>query len=143
MITFILLLWLIPIAVNVYLDRNGRKPDYLQMFILRGIAAILHGVLLDIVCDVFPENLWSYSVWQLFLIWLPLLLFQATSFWILFELALNIVRKRELFYYDRKEDDSGWIDQIFDVLGNGAHLIAKVIALTICVLSIMVIYSRV
>lgn len=143
MVTFILLLWLIPIAVNVYADRNGRKPNYGMMFVIRGMAALTHAIIFDLVCDYFPDNLHLYSVWQLFLMYLPLLLFYTTSFWILFELALNIVRKRELFYYDRKEDDSGWIDQIFDVLGNGAHLIAKVIALTVCVLSIMVIYSRV
>lgn len=143
MVTLILLLWLIPIAANVYWDRNGRKPDYLQMFVIRGMAAIVHGVILDIVCSIFPENLWSYSVLELFLMWLPILLFQTTSFWLLFEAALNIVRGRELFYFDRKERDSGWIDKIFDGLGNGAHLIAKILALITCVISIMVIYNRV
>jgi len=142
MITFILLLWLIPIAVNVYLDRNGRKPDYLQMFVIRGMVAIVHGVILDITCNIFPDHLWTYSAWQLFLIWLPLLLFQVTSYWILFELALNIVRGRELFYYDRKERDSGWIDKLFDTLGNGAHLAAKLMALLICILSIINIYNH-
>lgn len=141
MITFILLLWLIPIAANVYMDRNGRKPEYIQMFILRGMAAIIHAILLDVVCDVFPDNLWTYSVWGLILIWLPVLIFQTTSFWILFEIALNIVRKREVFYFDRKEHDSGWIDRIFDALGSGIHLLAKIIALVICILSIITIYN--
>lgn len=140
--TFILLLWLIPIALNVYADRNGRKPNYLQMFVIRGFAAILHAILLDVCCHVFPDKLWNYNAVELLLIWAPVLLFQVTSFWILFEFGINIVRKRELFYFDRKENDSGWIDQIFDVLGNGAHLAAKIVALIICILSIMSIYSR-
>ena len=139
--TFILLLWLIPIALNVYVDRDGRKPNYLQMFVIRGFAAILHAIILDVVCDVFPDNLWRYNAIELILIWMPVFLFQITSFWILFEIFLNIVRKRELFYFDRQENDSGWTDQIFDALGNGAHLAAKIVALIICVLSVMAIYN--
>lgn len=142
MTTFILLLWLIPIAVNVYVDRNGRKPDYLKMFVLRGIAAILHGVLFDVVVGYFPDNLHTYSIWGLFMLWLPLLTFQVTSFWIIFELALNKVRGREWLYFDRKENDSGWIDKLFDWLGNGAHLFAKIAALIICILSILTLYSQ-
>jgi len=46
-LTLKLLLWLIPIALNVWIDRNGRKPNYLLMFILRGFAAILHGILFN------------------------------------------------------------------------------------------------
>lgn len=139
--TFILLLWLIPIALNVYVDRDGRKPNYLQMFLIRGLAAVLHAVILDVTCDVFPDNLWRYNAIELMLIWMPVLLFQVTSFWILFELVLNIVRGRELLYFDRQERDSGWIDQIFDALGNGAHLAAKIVALIICILSTMAIYN--
>ena len=135
-----LLLWLIPIGVNVYMDRNGRKPDYLKMFVLRGIAAIVHGVLFDIVVGYLPDNLHTYSVWGLFVLWLPLLTFQVTSFWIIFELALNRVRGREWLYFDRKERDSGWVDQIFDALGNGAHLAAKIAALILLILSTISLY---
>ena len=143
MVTFILLLWLIPIAVNVYVDRNGRKPNYGMMFVLRGMAAVVHGVIFDIFCNYFPDNLHLYSYWQLFLIFLPLLLFYTTSFWIIFELALNKVCGRELLYYDRKERDSGWIDQVFDVLGNGPHFVAKLLALGVLILSIITIYNKV
>ena len=140
MVTLMLLLWLIPIGVNVYMDRNGRKPDYLKMFVLRGIAAIVHGVLFDIVVGYLPDNLHTYSVWGLFVLWLPLLTFQVTSFWIIFELALNRVRGREWLYFDRKERDSGWVDQIFDALGNGAHLAAKIAALILLILSTISLY---
>lgn len=142
MVTFILLLWLIPIAANVYADRNGRKPNYLQMFIIRGMAAIFHAILLDVSVGYFPENLWDYSALDMLLMWMPILLFQTTSFWIVFEISLNIVRGRELFYFDRKERDSGIIDRVFDALGSGAHLLAKIAALVVCILSIVVIYGK-
>lgn len=143
MITFILFLWLIPIAVNVYVDRNGRKPYYPLVFIFRGAAAIIHGVIFDLVLDYFPKDWYGYNLWDTVLIMAPLILFQLTSFWILFELALNHVRGREPFYFDRTENDSGWIDKLFDKLGNGAHLLAKVIALIVCILSIITLYNRV
>ncbi len=142
MITFILFLWMIPIAANVYADRNGRKPNYLQMFVIRGMAAICHAVLLDVAVGYFPENLWAYSALDMLGMWAPVLLFQMTSFWLVFELALNIVRGREWLYFDRKEHDSGWVDKFFDALGNGAHLAAKIAALVVCVLSIIVIYHK-
>ena len=135
MTTLILLLWLIPIAINVYIDRNGKKPNYAQVFIFRGVAALLHAILFDVAVGWLPDNLYQYSVLELLLIWLPMLLFQITSFWILFELALNKVRGREWLYFDRSENDSGWIDRIFNNLGNGAHLAAKIAALITCILS--------
>lgn len=127
MITFFLLLWLIPIAGNVYLDRKGRKPIYLVMFVMRGMAAILHGVLFR------PENFSEY---------LPILIFQVTSFWLIFEAALNLVRGKELLYYDTTEHDSGYIDEFFTWAGKPAHTIAKVCTLFLCILSIVVIYMR-
>lgn len=147
MLTIILLLWLIPIAVNVYIDREGKKPNYTLVNTLRGMAAILHGLILDLVCGYFPEQMKIdpsvYSIWELVKMFAPIFLFQITSYWILFELAYNKVRGREPLYFDRKERDSGITDKIFDALGNGAHLTAKIIALVICVLSIIKIYYTV
>jgi hypothetical protein len=122
-----LLLWLIPIGLNVYADKDGRKPNYLMMFVLRGAAAIIHGVLFN------PQNMTDY--------W-PLFLFQVTSFWLIFEIALNIVRGREVFYYDRKEKDSGWIDRLFAWAGPVWHFIAKLITFALMVWSIILIYKR-
>jgi len=127
MITFFLLLWLIPIAANVWADANGRKPIYLVMFILRGMAAILHGVLFD------PHTLQDYF---------PVFIFQVTSFWLLFEIALNIVRKKPILYYDTTEHDSGWIDKFFSLTGREFHFFCKLLALIILVFSIIIIYSR-
>lgn len=127
MTTLLLLLWLLPIAGNIYLDRNGRKPNYLQMFILRGMAAILHGVLFN------PQNWNDYF---------PVFIFQVTSFWLFFEAGLNIVRNKPLLYYDHFEGDSGWIDRLFKWAGPTAHAIAKIAILILCILSIVVIYNR-
>lgn len=126
-IAFKLILWLIPIGLNVYADKDGRKPNYLLMFVLRGIAAILHGVLFN------PQDMTDY--------WL-VLLFQVTSFWIFFEIALNLVRGRELFYYDTKEKDSGWIDKFFAWTGPFWHFFAKIVAIALMVWSIILIYQR-
>ena len=126
-ITVFLLVWLLPIGANVWADRTGRKPNYLMMFILRGMAAILHGVMFQ------PENWGEYF---------PVFVFQVTSFWLFFEAALNIVRKKPLLYYDMKEGDSGWIDRFFKWTGKPAHTVAKIAALILMILSIIVIYHR-
>lgn len=125
MITLFLSLWAIVPAANVYADRNGRKPNYIIMFILRGAAAILHAILFN------PQNTID---------WLPILIFQVTSFWILFELGLNMVRGNPLLYYDNFEGDSGILDRFFKWAGPTAHFVAKLAALILCVLSGIVIY---
>lgn len=125
MTTLFLSLWLIPIAVNIYADRNGAKRNYLQVNIIRGAAAILHAILFN------PQNTIE---------WIPILIFQVTSFWILFEIGLNLVRGNPLLYYDSKEGDSGIIDRFFKWAGPTAHFVAKLAALILCVLSGIVIY---
>jgi hypothetical protein len=128
-----LLSWLLVIGGNVYLDRKGRKPHYLIMFLARGFCAIVHGSLL------FTPNNWKDYA--------PVFVFQITSFWLFFELALNIVRKNPLLYYDKKENDSGWIDGFFYWLyrkleSDFLHTYAKALAFVLMVISIIVIYYR-
>jgi hypothetical protein len=68
-----------------------------------------------------------------------------TSFWILFELALNVIyniregENRSLLYFDQKEGDSGWIDRFFK-RNPQLHTIAKVISLILMIVSIVFIY---
>jgi hypothetical protein len=133
-----LLSWLWPIAGNVYLDRNGAKRNYLQVNLIRGMFAIAHGIL------VLPKdyNYSSASSLDLLLIWLPLLVFEFTSYWIFFELGLNIVRHRKLLYYDNKEGDSGYIDRFFKWAGPTWHAVAKILCFVLMVLSIIVIYEN-
>lgn len=133
MITLKLLIWLLPISFNVWTDRKGRKPDYLVMFILRGCAAILYlGWIWDVqggynLIDDF-KNIWS------------LVLFMVTSWWLFFEVGLNIVRGKSLLYYDIKEKDSGWIDRFFAKYKK-LHTPAKLFALLLLLLSLTDIYA--
>lgn len=127
MTTLLLLLWLVPIAANIYADRNGRKPNYLQMFILRAMASLIH-----MFFFVRSPEQWQLILW--------LIVFQTTSFWLLFEGILNLVRGRELFYYDRVEKDSGWIDRFF-ANKQGLHFAAKVICFAFMVYSITRVYA--
>jgi hypothetical protein len=136
MITLRLLLWLVPIGLNTWADANGRKPNYIIMFILRGVALILYG------------TLWVDEILYTFQDWLPVIfvfIYCMTSFWILFELALNVIyniregENRSLLYFDQKEGDSGWIDRFFK-RNPQLHTIAKVISLILMIVSIVFIY---
>lgn len=109
-----MILWLVYIAsevtIQAHLIGKGWKPNYIQLFILRGAASIVHGAIIDV--ESFGEYFW-------------LLAFQVTSFWILFDLGLNIVRGKELFY---KGKNSGWLDKLpWDV-----YIILKGIAAVVC-----------
>lgn len=146
-----LLLWLPVIEANVWADATGRKPNYALMFVLRGMAWIFHMVLW--VPGDWAGTDFSNGVW-LGLIGAPTV-FDITSFWLLFEVQLNIIRTlREkqkltwslLLYYDHKEGDSGWIDKFFKWLGPKwgprLHTTAKVLCLILCILSIINLYTR-
>jgi hypothetical protein len=119
-----LLLWLVPIAGNVYVDSSGRKPNYIAAFCVRGFLAICHGYLFSF------NHIREYT---------PLFLFQVTSFWLLFEWWSNIVQKKpHPLYYDHRELDSGWIDKFFariyfKVGHHRYHTAAKVLALLVMV----------
>lgn len=127
----LLLTWFIPIFINAWMDRKGAKRDYVVVFIFRGIAAILHAVLVQVTGSY-------YDVAD----YLPLFIFQVTSFWIFFELILNYLRDNPAFYYDRREKDSGWIDRFFTWAGPGWHLVAKAMCFIVMVLSVIVIYHQ-
>lgn len=129
MITWKLFVWVIVIAINVWFASKRQKPNYLVQGGLRGMASILHGALF----------ISSQDQWPLYLV---LVIFQTTSFWIIFEIWLNIIWGEKLMYYDTKELDSGWIDRFFAWAGPGFHFAAKVGALIIMVLSIIVIYHQ-
>lgn len=146
-----LLLWLLPIGANIWADATGRKPNYALMFVLRGIAWLLHMIL-------WVPGDWAGTDFENW-VWLSLIaaptIFDITSFWLLFELGINIAKARRekmkitwavLLYYDHKEGDSGIIDRIFKWLGPKAgpvaHAIAKALCLILCILSIINLYTR-
>jgi hypothetical protein len=129
-----LLVWLLPIGANIIADAKGRKPNYVMMFFLRAFAFIVYG------------GLWKLPTYGWILKWLPIAVFQLTSYWLLFELGLNIaynIREKEhrsLLYYDRKEGDSGWIDKFFARFPQ-LHTPAKIASGVLMVASIILIYK--
>lgn len=115
-----MILWLIYIALEITIQSNlirkGWKPIYIQLFIIRGMASIVHGIYLGV------EPGWDYPL---------LVAFQATSFWILFDLGLNIVRGKDLFYQGKT---SGWLDKLpWDV-----YIILKGIAAVVCLILLII-----
>jgi hypothetical protein len=102
MTTLLLVLWLVVISVNVYLDRNGAKRNYLQVNIIRAMAGIVHASLFGLD----PKEVWLL---------VSIVTYQVTAYFIFFPLLLNIVTSKTpyLTYIDRIEGDSGWIDRYF------------------------------
>lgn len=110
-----LLLWILFIGADVYrnwyiIEKKKQRPDYLWSFIFRGWFAVLHGILFN------PQNV-SDAI--------PIVTYQVTSFWLFFDVALNLARKKHPLYTGA---NSGWI---FDKLGKWpvVYLILKLVAL--------------
>jgi hypothetical protein len=77
------------------------RPNYLQLFTIRGIAAIVHASLVMQVMD-FRE-------------WIPILGFQLASHFTLFSPGLNLARssiRRKHNWFTYRGKDSGWLDSI-------------------------------
>ncbi len=102
------------IARNYYMiEVKNTKPVYFQSFILRGWAHLL--ICIFVFDTQVPAD------------WYPILAFHACSFWLLFDPALNLLRKKPWYYRGKT---SGWLDRI------PSHIIywlMKVAALTYCI----------
>lgn len=147
MLTLIIFIWplIIVPAFNYYdykTTHKGGKPNYLLYFIIKGILAIVHGIFLLVVNQDSKTNYSDLTAWQLTMVWAPYLLFQVTSFWLIYEFIRNAWSHRSLFYYDHKEFDSGLVDRFSAWIGPDLHIVMKVLALVICILSVIVIYQR-
>lgn len=128
MITFKLFLWLLYIGFDVWtnytiIEQNRSRPNYLLLNIVRGAAFIVYG---SFVWDFQPE-IWYANIF----------IFCTTSFWILFDLSLNIARKKHPLYIGA---ESGWIDR-WGFKNRGLYYICKVFALVIMILSIINIFE--
>ena len=120
---FKLILWVAYIAGDVYynyytIEKKGQRPNYLLMNIVRGMAFILYGAF---IWDTQYE-------WRTFFIFL----YCVTSFWLLFDLSLNIARKKHPFYIGK---ESGWIDQ-YGFKNPGMYYVGKVVALVLLIWSL-------
>lgn len=101
--TFLLLVWQVVPYINARVDRDGHKPNYLKV----GIARVFAGVTYWFFWTKYPEDGWL-------LFWVTI--YELTSFYLVFEILLNIWRKRPILHYDYIENDSGWIDGFFGKL---------------------------
>lgn len=122
-----LLPWIAFIVGHAFFDfyriKKDDKPIYLQSFIIRGMVAIAHALLFN------PQNTID---------WLPVLIFQVTSFWLFFPLLLNGLRRKPALYVGAQ---SGWMDFYF--LNHPLNQwILKVGSLALMVLSTIVIYHK-
>jgi len=101
-ITLYLLIWLIVPFTLAYFDFKGKKPVYIQSFLIRAILAFFHW------CIIIKEP----QQWPLLVV---IILYQMFSFYNFFDLFLNMFRGKwnDLLYYDHLEKDSGWIDRFF------------------------------
>lgn len=119
-----LLLWFIVPEINARLDKNGPKRNYLQVNTIRGIVAFFHWCLFVSEPDQYMTLIW-------------LIVFQLTSFWLYFEIRLNLLRDNPILYYDTVERDSGIIDRFFADQAWYWHPIAKLAALVMMIYAII------
>lgn len=128
MITLKLFVWVAFIAIDVWInytiiEKNNARPNYLLLNIIRGGAFILYGAF---VWD-FQAEIWYLNVF----------VFCCTSFSILFDLALNIARKKHPLHIGQ---NSGWIDQ-YGFKNPGIYYFGKVCALVLMIFSLINIYQ--
>lgn len=97
------MIWIIFIGLEIarnywLIEKKKTRPIYLQSFVIRGMAAIFHGIIVGV------------ATWQDYL---PVFIFQITSFWLLFDIGLNLARKKPLIY---KGETSGYLDSLHPIL---------------------------
>lgn len=95
-----ILLWVLFVIIvsaihYIIIEVYNRTPFYLGWFVAKGMAAILNGIMFD------PKNVSE---------WLPILAFQITSFWVIFNPLLNKMRGLSFWHLGT---DSGLIDKFF------------------------------
>lgn len=105
-------------------EKPAQRPDYTLSFILRGMASILHGFLFEV------EETIEY---------LPILIFQVTTFLVIFNPLLNRIRGFDFWYLGR---NSGWIDKWLLRMGKAFYIVVYSCLVVISVLSIVVLYYR-
>lgn len=130
MTTLLLVLWLVVIAVNVYMDRKGPKRIYLVVNTIRGMAMIVHAALFGVT----PTDYWLLAA---------IVTYQVTSYFIFFPLWLNIVTDKTpyLTYIDRIEGDSGWVDRYFAKRKPAVLVYWKLAALVGMTIALILVYA--
>jgi hypothetical protein len=107
----LLLLWFVYILaeaiVQGYFFESDEKfkPDYRILWLFRGAASILHGILLQ---TENPEHYYNFKDYGVAVV------FQMCTFWILFDLILNKLRGKKWNYIGGS--DSSQFDKLKPVL---------------------------
>lgn len=113
-----LLYVLLEARIQAYLiDKKGWKPIYIQLFLIRGIIALFFGY--------FILNVSTYQQLAINTI------FQASSFWIFFDIFINYFRHKPFLY---KGKNSGWLDK----LPYSIYIPGKIIALIVMIVSFII-----
>jgi hypothetical protein len=98
--------WLLFILADIIgnyfvIEVKKSRPNYLQLFTIRGITAIVHASLIMQVVDLRT--------------WVPVLAYQLASHFTLFSPGLNLARssiRRKHNWFTYRGKDSGWLDSI-------------------------------
>ena len=83
-----MILWLFYIIIDAIanwymIEKKKSVPDYLPMTLFRGLMLIVIG---SLVFHTTLENVWQW------------ILFSTTSFWLLFDILINLLRGKNIFY---------------------------------------------
>jgi hypothetical protein len=122
---FIFITWIIVIELKAWVDfyqieKLKRKISHGFEIGVVAIIAVLHQAL----SGVNKIEEWDLAGW--------ILLFQTMSYWLLFDLSLNLMRGKEPFYYGKNAAS----DRLFQKLGNGTYFMTKVFALVLMIVAI-------
>lgn len=129
--TFLIVItWLTIIAAKVFIDwsiieRDKKKIRHGFEIVIVAIVAVIHQALSGV------NNIeeWELAGW--------ILLFQTMSYFLLFDLSLNLMRGKEPFYFGKNAAS----DRLFQKLGNGTYFMTKVFALILMITAIVQIYK--
>lgn len=139
MITLKLLIWQLYVSFDVWINYriievNDSRPNYLLMNIVRGTAFIVYGRL---IWDASIELTYGWNVFRVTEETFYMTIYCLTSFWILFDLALNLARRKHPLYIGQH---SGWIDQ-YGFKYPALYYLGKAVALAALIFSIAKIYQ--
>lgn len=123
--------WTIFIALEIYrnyvlIEKRKITPNYGGSFCLRAFFGLLF------IFIIYPG---FAPVWDNSTIWraIPVVAFEASSFYILFDPILNKLRKKHWLYRGKK---SSWLDPLFIKLGTPFYLTFKAFILIILIITI-------
>lgn len=124
--------WLLFIAWEVrrnyrIIEVHKERPDYLNSFFVRCFFGL---VFTPLMCQA-----WDPGYWSTWIEALPAIVYELSSFYLVFDLALNIARGKP---WDYQGENSGWF---FDELPKWLYYSLKVLCVIALVVSIVVLWK--